>query len=526
MSLNNTIKNALISLSNKTNLLEISKILSEKKIHLLSTGGTADVLKKNNIPVTEISNYTNFPEIMDGRVKTLHPKIIGGILGRRKKDQKIMKLHSLIPIDMVIVNFYPFEKIKNRKECNIEEVIDNIDIGGPTLVRAAAKNYKDVVVIVDLSDFKSVIKLINNKTISLEKRFDLATKAFEYTSLYEEIIFKYFLKNNPYKEKNQNDIFPNEIKLNFIKKQDLRYGENQHQKSSFYIEKEILTSGTISSSRQVQGKNLSYNNICDADIALECVKEFSEPTCVIVKHGNPCGVSESNSLIKAYLSAYNSDPISAFGGIIAFNSTLDFKTAQEIVTKQFVEVIIVPEVDEEALKIVQKKQNIRLILCGKIEKSKKGLDFKRITNGLLVQEYDSNKVNTKNFDFVTNRLPTQKELEDAIFSWKVAKFVKSNAVVYSSNKTTIGIGAGQTSRIDATKLANLKVKDRNHHNTIGAIMASDAFFPFRDGIDNAALVGISCIIQPGGSIRDKEVIQSANEHNISMIFTNKRHFKH
>ncbi|AYN24469.1 bifunctional phosphoribosylaminoimidazolecarboxamide formyltransferase/IMP cyclohydrolase [Buchnera aphidicola] len=525
MSLNKIIKNALISLSDKTNLVEISKILSEKKINLFSTGGTAEVLKKNKIPVIEISNYTNFPEIMDGRLKTLHPKIMGGILGRKEKDYNIMKLHNLIPIDMVIVNFYPFEKIQSKKECSIEEVIDNIDIGGPTLVRAAAKNYKDVIVIVNLSDFKSVVKLIDN-TISLEKRFDLATKAFKYTSLYEETIFKYFLKKNSDKEHYQNNSFPNEIQFNFIKKQDLRYGENQHQKSSFYIEKEILKSGTISSSRQLQGKNLSYNNISDADIALECVKEFSKPTCVIVKHGNPCGVAESNSLIKSYLSAYNADPISAFGGIIAFNFILDLQTTQEIIKKQFVEVIIAPEVDKMAEKILQNKQNIRLLVCGKIEKNKKGLDFKRITNGLLVQEYDFSQINIKNFSFVTNRLPTQKELEDAIFSWKVAKFVKSNAIVYSFNKTTIGIGAGQTSRIDATKLANLKVKDRNYHSTIGATMASDAFFPFRDGIDNAALCGISCIIQPGGSIRDKEVIKSANEHNISMIFTNKRHFKH
>ena len=526
MSLNNIFKNALVSLSDKTDLLKIAKILTEKKINLFCTGGTADVLKKNKMPVLEISDYTNFPEIMDGRLKTLHPKIIGGILGRREKDQRIMKLHNLIPIDIVIVNFYPFEKIQNRKEFTIEEIIDNIDIGGPTLVRAAAKNYKDVIVIVDLSDFKSCIQLINTNTVSLETRFDLATKAFKYTALYEEIISKYFLKKNPYRKKYQKNIFPNEFQLNFIKKQDLRYGENQHQKSSFYIEKEILKSGTISSSNQIQGKNLSYNNICDADIALECVKEFSKPTCVIVKHGNPCGVSESNSLIKAYCSAYNADPISAFGGIIAFNCLLDLDTAQEIVKKQFVEVIIAPEIDEIALKILKRKKNIRLLVCGKIAKNKKGLDFKRITNGLLIQEYDCDEINVKNFDFVTNRLPTEKELEDAIFSWKVAKFVKSNAIVYSLNKTTIGIGAGQTSRIDATKLANLKVKDRNHNNTTGATMASDAFFPFRDGIDNAALIGISCIIQPGGSIRDKEVIESSNEHNISMIFTKKRHFKH
>lgn len=520
------IKNALISLSDKTHLLKIATMLSEKKIRLLSTGGTAGLLKKNKIPVMEVSNYTNFPEIMDGRIKTLHPKIIASILGRREKDQKVMKLYNLLPIDIVIVNFYPFEKIKNQKKYTVEKIIDNIDIGGPTLVRAAAKNYKDVIVIIDFLDFESIIKIINKKNISLEKRFDLATKAFKYTALYEEKISKFFVQKNILKPTDQNKIFPNEIQLNFTKKQDLRYGENQHQKSSFYIEKKILTSGTISTSQQIQGKILSYNNVCDADIALECVKEFSKPTCVIVKHGNPCGVSEKNSLLEAYLSAYNADPISAFGGIIAFNSTLDLETTQEIIKKQFVEVIIVPKIDKKALKILEKKQNIRLLVCGNIEKNKKGLDFKRITNGLLVQEYDLFKINKKNFHFVTDRLPTKNELENAIFSWKVAKFVKSNAIIYSLNKTTIGIGAGQTSRIDATKLANLKVKNRSYYNTSGAIMASDAFFPFRDGIDNAASVGITCIIQPGGSIRDKEVIQSANEHNISMIFTKIRHFKH
>jgi len=526
MLLNKVLKNALISLSDKIYLLEMAKILTKKRINLFATGGTAEILKKNNIPVIEISSYTKFPEIMDGRVKTLHPKIIAGILGRREKDKNTMKIHNLIPIDIVIVNFYPFEKIQQFKEkYRTEEIIDNIDIGGPKLVHAAAKNYKDVIVIVNSLDFKSIEKIINKQDISLEKRFDLASKAFQYTSHYEAKISEYFSKNRNKEDKN--NIFPNKIQINFIKKQDLRYGENQHQKASFYIEKKILKSGTISSSYQIQGKNLSYNNIYDADIALECAKEFSKPTCVIVKHGNPCGVAESDSLVKSYLSAYNSDPISAFGGIIAFNTILDVETAQEILKKeQFVEVIVAPQIDQKAIIKLKTKKNIRLLICGKIQKNDKGLDFKRITDGVLMQEYDCDKLNVKNLNFVTKRLPTEKELEDAIFSWTVAKFVKSNAIVYSFNKTTIGIGAGQTSRIDATNLANLKVKDRKYHNITGASMASDAFFPFRDGIDSAAIVGIKCIIQPGGSIRDAEVIQSANEHNISMIFTNKRHFKH
>ncbi|CAL4318024.1 bifunctional phosphoribosylaminoimidazolecarboxamide formyltransferase/IMP cyclohydrolase [Buchnera aphidicola] len=526
MLLNYSIKNALISLSNKMHLLKISNMLLDKKINLFSTGGTAKILKKNKIPVIEVSKYTNFPEIMNGRIKTLHPKIIGGILGRRQQDEKCMKLYNILPMDIVIVNFYPFDKVSIQEKYNREKIIENIDIGGPTLVRSAAKNYKDVIIIVDLLDLESIIHLINNKAISLEKRFDLAAKAFEYTSNYEKEISKYFTKNKNFKSKYQKKLFPDKIKLNFIKKQNLRYGENQHQKSSFYIDKKELKSGTISSSYQIQGKDLSYNNICDADIALECVKEFSQPTCVIVKHGNPCGVAESTSLREAYLSAYHADPISAFGGIIAFNTLLDVETIEEIIKKQFVEVIIAPEIHPISLKILQNKKNIRVLICGKFKDNKKGLDFKRVTNGLLLQEYNRDKLDVNKLHVVTKRLPTKTELKNAIFSWKVAKFVKSNAIIYSLNKTTIGIGSGQTSRIDATKLANLKVKDRNYYNTIGATMASDAFFPFRDGVDSAALIGISCIIQPGGSIRDNEVIQSANEHNITMIFTHKRQFTH
>lgn len=501
-------------------------MLLDKKINLFSTGGTARILQNNKIPVIEVSKYTKFPEMMNGRIKTLHPKIIGGILGRRKKDQKCMKLHNILPIDMVIINFYPFKKVSSQEKYNTEKIIENIDIGGPTLVRSAAKNYKDVIVIVDLLDLESIIHLINNQPIDLEKRFNLAAKAFEYTSNYEKEIAEYFINKKNFQSQCQKKLFPNKIKLNFIKKQKLRYGENQHQKSSFYIDEKTLKSGTISSSHQIQGKSLSYNNICDSDIAIECVKEFSEPTCVIVKHGNPCGVSEKTSLQEAYLSAYYADPISAFGGIIAFNYLLDKETIQSIIEKQFVEVIIAPEIDPIGLQVLQNKKNIRVLICGKFEDNEKGLDFKRVTNGLLIQEYNKDKLDIKKIHVVTKRTPTKKELKNAIFSWKVAKFVKSNAIVYSLNNTTIAIGAGQTSRIDATKLANLKVQDRNYHNTIGAAMASDAFFPFRDGVDSAASIGISCIIQPGGSIRDNEIIQSANEHNITMIFTHKRQFTH
>ncbi|ADP67011.1 bifunctional phosphoribosylaminoimidazolecarboxamide formyltransferase/IMP cyclohydrolase [Buchnera aphidicola] len=525
MPSNNLIKNALISVSDKKNIVEVAEKLIINKINLFSTGGTAQILKKNNIPVTEISDYTKFPEIMDGRVKTLHPKIMGGILGQKQKDQEIMKLYNICPIDIVIVNFYPFEKIKNIKKNDIDNVVNNIDIGGPTLVRASAKNYKNVIVIVDLDDFQSTIDSINNNTMNMEKRFNLASKAFEYTSYYEQIISQYFIEQNSLYKKTNNSLFPNEINFSFIKKQDLRYGENYHQKSSFYIEKNMCDSGTISTACQIQGKTLSYNNISDSDIALECVKQFTKPACVIVKHGNPCSVAVSHNILESYLSAYNSDPISAFGGIISFNCKLDEKTAQTIINQQFVEVIIIPEISKKAVKILQKKQNIRVLVTGKLQNNTVGLDLKKITNGLLVQEYDSHNIDYNSWSFVTKRSPTKKELKDSIFCWQVAKFVKSNAIVYGSDEITIGIGAGQMSRIYSTKLANIKVKDQGK-NIIGATMASDAFFPFRDGIDEAASVGISSIIQPGGSIRDEEIIQAADEHNITMIFTKKRHFKH
>ncbi|QCI18604.1 bifunctional phosphoribosylaminoimidazolecarboxamide formyltransferase/IMP cyclohydrolase [Buchnera aphidicola] len=522
---NNILKNALISLSDKTHLLEMSKILLEKKINLFSTGKTAKYLKNNNIPVTEISEYTKFPEIMDGRIKTIHPKIIGGILGRRNQDKKTMELYNILPIDIVIVNFYPFDKLNFEKEENIEEILKNIDIGGPTLVRSAAKNYKDVIVIVNFFDFKLVFNSLKNNYISIEKRLYLASQAFSYTSNYEKSIEQYFKNKHILNTKNQDVLFPNQINLTFTKKQNLRYGENQHQKSALYIQKEILISGTISSSYQVNGKKLSYNNICDADIALECVKEFSQPACVIVKHGNPCGVSENTSLLQAYISAYKADPISAFGGIIAFNSMIDIETAKEIIKTQFIEVIIAPEINNISLEILKEKKNIRILITGKFKKSNEQTDFKKITNGLLLQEYNNDKIDIKKFDYITKRLPTKKELEDAIFCWKIVKYVKSNAILYGLNKTTISIGSGQTSRVDATQLANYKAKNRGF-NTKGATMASDAFFPFKDGVEKAACIGISCIIQPGGSIRDREVIECANKYNIAMIFTRQRHFKH
>lgn len=521
----NILKNALISLSDKKNLLEMAKILLAKKINLFSTGGTAKYLKRHNIPVVEISEYTNFPEIMDGRVKTIHPKIIAGILARRDKDQSIMKLYNILPIDIVIVNFYPFDQVKIPNEYTIEEMVEKIDIGGPTLVRSAAKNYKNVVVIVNFFDFKLIFNSIKHHDVSIAQRLYLARQAFTYTAHYEKNIAKYFINENKLNIQHENNFFPKEVVLKFIKKQNLRYGENQHQKSAVYITKNVSDPGTISSSYQIHGKKLSYNNIYDADIALECVKQFDKPACVIVKHGNPCGVSESTSLLKAYIYAYKADPISAFGGIIAFNSMIDINTAEEIIKTQFVEVIIAPEINHVSLEILKKKKNIRILVTGKFKKNNEKIDFKKITNGLLLQEKDNDEIDIKQFNVVTKKLPTERELKDAIFCWKIVKYAKSNAIVYGINKTTISIGAGQTSRVDATQLANLKAQNRGF-DTKNATMASDAFFPFRDGVEKAAALGISCIIQPGGSIRDQEIIECANEYQIAMIFTQKRHFKH
>ncbi|CAL4317994.1 bifunctional phosphoribosylaminoimidazolecarboxamide formyltransferase/IMP cyclohydrolase [Buchnera aphidicola] len=522
MSLNNIIKNALISVSNKTNIINVAQLLIDNKINLFSTGGTEKTLKENNIPVTKISDYTEFPEIMDGRVKTLHPKIMAGILGRRNIDKKIMHKYNILPIDIVIVNFYPIVKKNTKTSIKISDFLNHIDIGGPTLVRAAAKNYKDVIIITDLSDFQSIINDISTNNITLEKRFYLAHKAFQYTLSYEKKIEQYFSENITLKN---NNAFPKILNLQFIKKQNLRYGENPHQKASYYIEKNTYLDGTISSSYQIQGKELSYNNISDADIALECVQEFNDPACVIVKHGNPSSVSMKNSVYEAYLSAYHADTISAFGGVIAFNRILDVATLETIINNQFVEVIIATDIDNTALKILKTKKNIRVLISGKKNKKTTGLDLKRIRNGLLVQEYDNNSIEYDKWTVKTVRHPTKNEIQDALFCWKVAKFVKSNAIVYGRNNVTISIGAGQTSRIDAINIANMKAK-KEKKNIIGATMSSDAFFPFRDGVDCASLMGINCIVQPGGSIRDPEVIEAANEKNISMIFTHTRHFKH
>ncbi|KIC88351.1 bifunctional phosphoribosylaminoimidazolecarboxamide formyltransferase/IMP cyclohydrolase [Pantoea agglomerans] len=523
------VRRALLSVSDKAGILEFAQALSSRGVELLSTGGTARLLADAGLAVTEVSDYTGFPEMMDGRVKTLHPKVHGGILGRRGQDDAIMAQHDISPIDMVVVNLYPFAQTVAREGCSLEDAVENIDIGGPTMVRSAAKNHKDVAIVVSSGDYDAIIAEMDahENGLKLETRFDLAIKAFEHTAAYDSMIANYFGSLVPAYHGDRNQPagrFPRTLNLNFIKKQDMRYGENSHQDAAFYIE-ENITEASVATARQVQGKALSYNNIADTDAALECVKEFSEPACVIVKHANPCGVATGDSLLAAYDRAYQTDPTSAFGGIIAFNRELDEATAQAIISRQFVEVIIAPAVSEAALKITAAKQNVRVLICGQWQNRTAALDFKRVNGGLLVQDRDLGMVDASQLRVVSKRQPTEQELRDALFCWKVAKFVKSNAIVYTRDNMTIGIGAGQMSRVYSAKIAGIKAADEGLE-VKGSAMASDAFFPFRDGIDAAAASGVSCVIQPGGSIRDEEVIAAADEHGIAMIFTDMRHFRH
>ncbi|CAK9887052.1 MAG: Bifunctional purine biosynthesis protein PurH [Candidatus Erwinia impunctatus] len=524
------VRRALLSVSDKSGIIEFAQALSQRGVELLSTGGTARLLADAGLPVTEVSDYTGFPEMMDGRVKTLHPKVHGGILGRRQIDDDIMEQHDILPIDMVVVNLYPFAATVAKETCTLADAVENIDIGGPTMVRSAAKNHKDVAIIVNSNDYDDIISELdtNQHSLTLETRFNLAIKAFEHTAAYDGMIANYFgcLVPAYHGDTTQpSGHFPRTLNLNFIKKQDMRYGENSHQQAAFYIE-DTQTEACVATARQLQGKALSYNNIADTDAALECVKAFEHPACVIVKHANPCGVASADSLLEAYNRAYQTDPTSAFGGIIAFNRPLDEATAEAIISRQFVEVIIAPSITEAALKVTATKTNVRVLVCGEWQpQSVAALDFKRVNGGLLVQDRDLGMVDASQLQVVSKRQPTESELRDALFCWKVAKFVKSNAIVYARDNMTIGIGAGQMSRVYSAKIAGIKAADEGLE-VKGCAMASDAFFPFRDGIDAAAAVGVSCIIQPGGSIRDEEVITAANEHNIAMIFTHMRHFRH
>ncbi len=519
--MNKNIARALISVSNKDGVLEFCKALDQLGIEILSTGGTAKLLADNNVSVIEVSDYTGFPEMMDGRVKTLHPKVHGGILGRRGVDDEVMKTNDIAPIDLVVVNLYPFQEAIAKPDCDLNTAIENIDIGGPTMIRAAAKNHADVTVVVDPADYHSILDELknNNNSVSQQTRFNLALKSFEHTAQYDTAIAAYLATIN----KNQ---FPATLNLQFHHKQTMRYGENPHQQAAFYTEKKSVT-GTIAFATQLQGKELSYNNIADADAALECVKSFTEhPTCVIVKHANPCGVAQAESILTAYDLAYATDPTSAFGGIIAFNQELDKTTAAEIIKRQFVEVIIAPSISEDAKTVLAEKKNIRVLECGQWDNhSQKELDYKRVANGLLVQDKDQGFIAESDLKIVSKRQPTQQQIADLLFAWKVGKFVKSNAIVYCKNEQTIGVGAGQMSRVYSAKIAGIKAADEGLV-VEGSAMASDAFFPFRDGIDAAAEAGITAIIQPGGSMRDSEVIEAADEHDIAMVFTGMRHFRH
>ena len=524
------IKRALISVSDKTGIVEFARELADKGVEILSTGGTCKLLADNSIKVTEVSDYTGFPEMMDGRVKTLHPKVHGGILARRGIDEAVMADNGIEAIDMVVVNLYPFAETVARPDCTLEDAIENIDIGGPTMVRAAAKNHKDVAIVVNASDYARILDEMNQNNGSLvyKTRFDLAIAAYEHTAQYDGMIANYFGTMVPSygenKEGDEESQFPRTFNMQFQKKQDMRYGENSHQSAAFYVENEIQEA-SVSTATQLQGKALSYNNIADTDSALECVKEFAEPACVIVKHANPCGVAIAGSILDAYEGAYKTDPTSAFGGIIAFNRELDAATAEAIVSRQFVEVIIAPKVSPEAALVVAQKKNLRLLECGEWSTKTTEFEIKRVNGGLLVQDRDQGMVTIDDLKVVTKRQPTESQMNDLLFSWKVAKFVKSNAIVYVKNNETVGVGAGQMSRVYSAKIAGIKAADENLV-VEGSVMASDAFFPFRDGIDAAAEAGISCVIQPGGSMRDNEVIAAADEHNMAMVFTGMRHFRH
>ena len=506
-------KTALVSLSDKSNLDQLIEFLLNKEVKIISTGGTFNAIKKITDKVLEVSEFTGFEEMMDGRVKTLHPKIHAGILARRETDLEVLTDRGFEVIDMVVVNLYPFKETI-ASGCSFEEAIEKIDIGGPTMIRAAAKNFKDVAVISDPNDYSQLMDEWNSQGgISYEFRKELSQKVFQLMTEYNASIANYL-----------KDISSNSHHYNFEKSQSLRYGENPHQTADLLTFSD-LKHKNIANADVLQGKELSYNNIVDADAAWECVRAFNEPACVIVKHANPCGVAEANSIYDAYDLAFKTDPTSAFGGIIAFNRGLDKATAEEINSRQFVEVVLATSFEDAALKELAKKKNIR-VLCVDLEQDNPypGI-IKKVSGGILIQSDDALIVPESNLKCVTKRQPTQEEINDLMFAWKVAKFVKSNAIIYAKNKQTIGIGAGQMSRVISAEIANLKAKEESLE-VKGAVMASDAFFPFRDGIDKAASSGIAAIIQPGGSIRDEEVISAADENNIAMMFTSNRHFRH
>ncbi len=514
------IRRALLSVSDKSGVVELAQQLAALDVDLLSTGGTARLLAESGLPVTEISDYTGFPEMMDGRVKTLHPRVHGGILGRRGVDDDVMRSHAIEPIDLVVINLYPFQQTVARPDCSFDDAVENIDIGGPAMVRAAAKNHASVTVVVDPADYPVLLAEIKaDGDVGGETRFSLAIKAFEHTAQYDGAIANYFGRLvQPEADRK----FSRTLNLQYRHVQSMRYGENPHQDAAFYRNPASLEP-SVSNARQLQGKALSFNNIADTDAALECVKQFDEPACVIVKHANPCGVALAEDIGQAYRRAYSTDPESAFGGIIAFNRPLDGATASSILEQQFVEVIIAPGIDDAAQSAVASKENVRLLECASWETPVARPDYKHVNGGLLVQDADIALY--RELQVVSDIQPDEAQLRDLVFAWQVAKFVKSNAIVYADGGMTIGVGAGQMSRINSARIAAIKAEHAGLQ-VAGAVMASDAFFPFRDGIDAASEVGISAVIQPGGSMRDDEVIAAANEHGMAMVFTGMRHFRH
>ena len=512
-------RRALVSVSDKRDLIPFASGLVKLGVEILSTGGTARELRKAGIEVVEVSDRTGFPEIMDGRVKTLHPNIHGGLLGRRGTDEAVMETHGIDAIDLLCVNLYPFEQTIASPDATIDDAIENIDIGGPAMIRAAAKNHDGVAVVVDPADYADVLAALQSATLSLEARRRLAAKAFAHTAAYDTAIAGYLsgsLGDDPLGERH---LYAGR------RVETLRYGENPHQDAAFYVDPRA-PAGSLATARQLQGKALSYNNIADGDAALECVKQFERPACVIVKHANPCGVAVADDSLDAYDKAFKTDPTSAFGGIIAFNRPLDAATATAIVERQFVEVIVAPAVDADAARVCAGKKNLRLLETSDWPATAPPeLDYKKVSGGLLVQTSDRGHIGADDIEVVTDRSPTPAEVEDLLFAWQVVKYVKSNAIVFCRDGMTIGVGAGQMSRVYSTRIAALKAGDEGL-DVAGSVMASDAFFPFRDGIDAAAETGIGAIIQPGGSKRDDEVIQAANEHGLAMVFTGMRHFRH
>jgi len=513
------VRRALVSVSDKRGLIPFVTGLRELGVEVLSTGGTCRQLRDAGLDVIEVSEKTGFPEIMDGRVKTLHPVIHGGLLGRRGTDESVMEEHGIEPIDLLVVNLYPFEQTIAREDATIDDAIENIDIGGPAMIRAASKNHDGVAVIVEPGDYESVLEDLKNDKLSLESRRRLAAKAYAHTASYDTAITGYLSGSLGDEALGQRFLYSGSLS------EKLRYGENPHQDAAFYVDQQAPV-GSLAAAKQLQGKALSYNNIADSDAALECVKQFGNPACVIVKHANPCGVAVADNILDAYEKAFKTDPTSAFGGIIAFNRALDAKTAQAIVEKQFVEVIVAPTINADAAEIVATKKNVRVLETGSWPNAANaGFEFKKVTGGLLVQNTDLGVVTADDLKVVTDLAPTAEQIQDMLFAWTVVKYVKSNAIIFCKDNMTIGVGAGQMSRVYSTKIAAIKAADEGLEIK-GSVMASDAFFPFRDGIDAAAETGISAIIQPGGSMRDDEVIQAANEHGLAMVFTGMRHFRH